>query len=382
MIPFFVVDRPMSLNILKTSFVARAGLKIGLLTHALVSDNFLEQFARFPCVNNGDCWLKKHGSCQSDELKSGQLCELGRRMNRNVVRICDYGIFEQRSRSVSYHRLFELYESARADYGVMQDVLGDARKTVASARKAILEYRKKRRRFKLVLVAQGKTIEEYLWCFNQLRKMGGTHIAVGGLLRRRQRSARYLYVSSNGTLEHVLREIRNKFDPKWLFVLGVYHPDRHRILLKNQIYGSDYKGWIFQYEHRRDLLQRLHERLSVFEKSFISNRSLARARAKRDHLAKIEQRERSNYVRTKNDSEHNTALKASIRRKLKRVELQLAGADQLLLGIRLRLAESNGLPKTYLGGVQRFSVAIKRDDQTIRVSGVHRYLEQNVYNQC
>jgi hypothetical protein len=382
MIPFFVVDRPMSLNILKTSFVTHPKLKFGLLTHALVSANFLEQFARFPCMNNGECWLKSHPTCESPNLREKQLCKLGKRMNKSIVRVCDYGIFEKGSRTISYHKLFEMYEIAKADYGVMQDILGDAKGTVVSARKAMREYKKKKRRFKLVLVAQGKTVDEYLWCFDQLRRLGGNHIAVGGLLRKRPRSARYLYVSSNGTLEHVLKEIRKEFNPKWLFVLGVYHPDRHRTLVRNDIYGSDYKGWIFQYEHRRELLQRLHEQLALLEKAHVPNKSLARARARRDRLARIEQRERSNYVRTKNDSKHNSILKAAIRRRLKKVQLQLASIDKSLLQIRLRLAERNGLPKRYPKEVQRFAAAIKRDEQTTRVSGVHRYLEHNVYNQC
>jgi hypothetical protein len=303
-------------------------------------------------------------------------------MNKSVVRVCDYGIFESESRAISYQKLFELYETAKADYGVMQDILGDAKATVASARKAMSEYRKKKRKFKLVLVAQGKTVEEYLWCFSQLRRLGGDHIAVGGLLRKRPRSARYLYLSSNETLEQVLREIRKAFDPKWLFVLGVYHPDRHRILAKNQIYGSDYKGWIFQYEHRREVLQRLHERLTVLEASLVSNGSLALVRTQRDRLARIEQRERSIYIRTRNDSKPNSVLKAAIRRRLKKVQSQLATADDALLQVRLSLADRNGLPKIYVKIIQRFNAAFNRDDQAIRVSGVHRYLEQNIYNQC
>src|ERR1700732_509792 len=157
--------------------------------------------------------------------------------------------------------------------------------------------------------------------------MGGQYIAIGGLLRRRLRSARYLYVASNEVLQRVLQAVRKKYDPRWLFVLGAYHPSRHQILGSNGVYGSDYKGWIFQYEHRRELLQRLHEKLSELEDAHMYDRVLEKIKNTRNALAKRECLERSKYVRTRNNSTKNSVLKAASRKKLRRLQAHLLETD-------------------------------------------------------
>ena len=48
MIPFFAVDRPVSLEILKGLFFKYPNLHFGLMTHANVSMNFTKIFSRFP----------------------------------------------------------------------------------------------------------------------------------------------------------------------------------------------------------------------------------------------------------------------------------------------------------------------------------------------
>lgn len=48
LILFFVVDRPAGLEVLKGIFVECPHLQFGLMTHANISDNFLEIFKAFP----------------------------------------------------------------------------------------------------------------------------------------------------------------------------------------------------------------------------------------------------------------------------------------------------------------------------------------------
>jgi hypothetical protein len=380
-IPFFVVDRPMSLNILKTSFVDFPDTTFGLMTHAHVTENFLKLFRNFPCESGGNCWLKSQRECctRSSENK-GESCSLGKRVNLRLVRMCDYGIFEKHGKKLSYEKLFDRYETVGANYGVMKDVFGDAKATIASAREAVREYKKKSRKFRLVLVAQGKTVSEYVWCYERLRSLGEKHIAIGGLLRRRPRSARYLYVSSDETLDQVLGAIRERFDPDWIFVLGVYHPSRHEILEGHGVYGSDYKGWIFNYEHRRSVLQRLHTKLSFLEGSRSVAQSFQGARTLRDRLASREERIRSEYVRARHGSEESSARKAASRKELMKIQGKLASADQHLLVLRQSFASKDGLPASYHTTLARFSRALRRSEQSMRVASVHKYLEKKVYN--
>lgn len=379
MIPFFVVDRPMSLNILKTSFVDFPQESFGLMTHAHVTENFLKQFRDFPCVGEGACWLRKRHSCSTNTDCLPGKCGLGSRIRQRIVKMCDYGIFEKEGKTLSYDKLFDRYDAVGANYGVMKDIFGDARATLASARRAVKAYAKKRRPFRLVLVAQGKTVEDYVWCYERLMKLGQSHIAIGGLLRRRPRSARYLYVGSNEILEQVLKAVRKQFNPRWLFVLGVYHPGRHDLLERYGVYGSDYKGWIFNYEHRRSKLRRLHQKLSQIEVSRHVKNALRKARSLRNRLAKIEEDTRSDYVRTRHDSEKNSVRKAAHSRKLVRAQERLMLADQQLFQIRRDFASRDGLPSTYHSTLGSFSRALSQTDQAVRVASVHSYLEKEVY---
>jgi hypothetical protein len=296
--------------------------------------------------------------------------------------MCDYGIFEVGSKNLSYRQLFDVYEQARADFGIMQDFLCDSKRTLVSAARAVEEYDRKPRAFRLVLVAQGKSVQEYVRCYEGLNAMGAEYIAIGGLLRKRPRSARYMYVSSEAELAAVLEAIRSQFRPKWLFVLGAYHPSRHALLQSHGVYGSDYKGWIFQYEHRRDMLSRLHERLKKIESSIsVPDDALSYNVATRDMIAETARVERLLYIRTRNTSEDNSRRKAVTRRRLIRLQGRLSDADQSLVEARMTLAAKNGLPSTYKRTLARFASVFKSDDQSVRVRGVHKYLEQHVYSQ-
>ena len=184
------------------------------------------------------------------------LCSKGQVLRRNIIKMGDSGIFAGGER-LPYEELFERYENMNVDYGVMVDYFLDPLRTHESAREAVRVFSARKYHFQLVLVAQGGNTDEYVDSYRELKRLGDYPIAVGGMLRRKMNSARYIHLSQEGLLNDVLSTIRATFDPDWLFVLGVYHHKRHGILSKHKVTGADYKGWIFNYEHRRDLLSRV-----------------------------------------------------------------------------------------------------------------------------
>jgi hypothetical protein len=163
----------------------------------------------------------------------------------------DSGIFGKDGCQMSYPELFDAYDAMGADYGIMIDVYRNPGATLSSAAEAINEYRRAPRRFHLVGVAQGRTPSQYLRCYEKLINLGFQYIAIGGLLERRQNTVRYVYVRGKPFLETVLSKVRATFDPDWLFALGVFHPKRIPLFQQYRVWGSDFKGWIFNYVKRQ-----------------------------------------------------------------------------------------------------------------------------------
>lgn len=222
MVPFFVVDRPISLEIIKGVRIP-SNQKIGLMAHANTTKNFRSAFRNFP--------------------------------SEQTIKMCDSAIFHPKRDKNTYLNLFDKYQEMQADYGVIIDVLRDPVKTVKSAQDALNVYNSSTNySFKLVAVAQGNTIEEFLDCYAELKTLGYEHIAVGGLLHKRERSARYMSVKDEDLLIDVLTNIRNQFQPNWLFVLGCLSPSRFDLFKSLNVWG-DYKGWIFEYKKRDDAIK-------------------------------------------------------------------------------------------------------------------------------
>lgn len=243
--PFFVADRQASLRIL-AGLNLPEGKRIGIMTHANVFRPFKSHVRTFPCFDPYNCGVVD-GPCPYGN--SIERCPRGRRLRESTVLICDSGVFQRRGCKIpSYHSLFGEYEAMGADYGIIMDVLKDKDATLRAAQEAISTYREGSWSFKLIGVAQGNTVEEYLDCYRALKAIGYDYIAVGGMLKRKEKSARYVHVRNELLLQEILSEIR-KIDPSgWLFALGCYSPQRHSFLLEHGIYGADYKGWIFQYQ--------------------------------------------------------------------------------------------------------------------------------------
>jgi hypothetical protein len=233
MIPFFVVDRPVSLEILKGFFAESLNLSFGILTHAFTSPNFRKRFRNFPFETP----LKY--------VKVDDLGKVDRKLSKNILKFADSGIFLQKE--VSYRELFQIYEELSADYGVIVDHLYDREKTLQSAERALSVYEKGNWSFRLVGVAQGKTVEDYLVCYEGLKKLGYKYIALGGLLRRNGKS-NYVRLSCEEFLRELLSSVVKEFSPEWIFTFGIYSPKRHSLLESFGVWGADYKGWLFEYE--------------------------------------------------------------------------------------------------------------------------------------
>ncbi len=92
--------------------------------------------------------------------------------------------------------------------------------TLESACQAMVAYPPYRERFSLVGVAQGETVEDYLGCYQALKAMGFRFIAIGGLLRKVQGTARYTRVSRESSLWEVIGALRVTYPEDWLFALG------------------------------------------------------------------------------------------------------------------------------------------------------------------
>ncbi|MDJ0531439.1 MAG: hypothetical protein QNJ70_02915 [Xenococcaceae cyanobacterium MO_207.B15] len=254
MIPFFVADRPMSLRILKgLNLKDYPGVKIGIMAHANTSDNFQRAFRDYPCEDLKRCDAIGGKPCLYKDKSDTERYECAHRklIVKRTVKMCDSGVFTKEGAMLSYEELFAAYDRMNVDYGIMIDVLHDAPATIESAKEAKKAYKPYQDKFKLVVVAQGKTEEEYLDCYSKLQHQGFENIAIGGLLVRNQNTVRYVKVGSNELLFNILERVKEDYSPDWLFALGCLNPNRVEHLNKLNVW-ADYKGWIFKYKKRND----------------------------------------------------------------------------------------------------------------------------------
>lgn len=266
--PFCVADRPMSLRILRGVTIDTQRGNLGIMIHANTSKEFQRLFAEYP-LERGICPYHR----QRHERRQ---CPRVYAVRRKTIKMCDSGVFNKGGANLDYTELFQAYERSGTHYGIILDHLRNPKKTIASAKRAMSEYRRQPRKFKLVGVAQGRTVDEYVRCYQSLRRLGYRHIAIGGLLNRRKNTARYVYVRG-GRLFKILEALRERYPRDWMFALGCYHPRRHEDFEQFGIFGSDYKGWIFNYEARNELgigrarLSRIHQVRGFLERHVYSD---------------------------------------------------------------------------------------------------------------
>lgn len=237
----------MSLRLIKNLRIRDyPGIQIGIMAHANTTKNFQEAYAAYPCENKEFC--DAHGG-PCPHPNNEDACEIREYILAHTVKLCDSGIFTREGATLDYAELFGLYRRMGVQYGIMIDVFCDAEATLASARVGLQAYAGYENDFRLVGVAQGKDLDEYVNCYRQLRQMGYEHVAIGGLLRRRANTVRFPYVEDESLLKRVLTTIRSEYPEDWLFALGCLNEDRLWFLEGLNVW-ADSKGWIFQYEKR------------------------------------------------------------------------------------------------------------------------------------
>lgn len=137
MIPFFVVDRPMSLTLVRNYFTIHNEIQIGLTSNAQTTNNFKELFARFP-HNFKETRLTPDCDPRYDKTNThAESC------NNSVIKLVDSGIFQTAAERGNYTQIFESYENMQANFGIMIDFLRDKEATIESAKKAIELYSKR-----------------------------------------------------------------------------------------------------------------------------------------------------------------------------------------------------------------------------------------------
>lgn len=209
MIPVLVLDRPVSLRILEQ--IKDYNGKFGILAHTYTSDNFKKKFAAFELTD---------------------------------FKIGDSGIYQKDS--MCYDDLFEEYEKMKVKYGMIKDYYRDPKRTLESAYLAKKMYDKGNYSFELMGVAQGNTVAEYVRSYDEQRVLFD-RVAIGGLLDKVENHVRLVKVKSDIFLANVLHAVRLLHPNDHLFPLGVFNMKRIRMFEQENVWASDYKGWIFRY---------------------------------------------------------------------------------------------------------------------------------------
>ncbi|MHB1492662.1 MAG: DUF6884 domain-containing protein [Thermoplasmataceae archaeon] len=213
LIPLFVADRPVSLEILK-GLEDHSG-KFGILSHAFTTENFKIKFREFQ--------LAKY-------------------------KIGDSGIYQ--GKEISYSELFNEYVKMGVTHGIIKDYYRDPIKTLESAKQAMDFYNASelQKKFELIGVAQGNSVEEYLQSYEYQKNLGYKIIAVGGLLSKIEKHVRMVKVLKEEFMTNLLRTLRSKYPTDMIFPLGIFSRSRISLFKELNIWATDYKGWIFRYD--------------------------------------------------------------------------------------------------------------------------------------
>ena len=221
--PIFVADRPVSLRILEG--LNKYDGEFGILAHAYTTENFKYKFREF---------------------------------NQSKFKIGDSGIYQ--GKDMPYPILFAQYIRMGVTHGIIKDSYRNSEKTLESAIKALEIYRQLnlKNQFKLVGVAQGNSISEYIRSYEQQRNLGYSMVAIGGLLSKIEKHKRMVKVKKEEFLTKLVRSIRSSYPDDEIFLLGAFNRARIGLFKELNIWGADYKGWIFRYN--KDQSHQKHDR--------------------------------------------------------------------------------------------------------------------------
>ena len=225
--PIFVADRPASLRILEGLDTFQGDF--GILSHAFTSDNFKQKFKEFTLAK----W-----------------------------KIGDSGIYQ--GKEIPYDELYKEYLKMGVTHGIIKDYYRNPKKTLESAKMAMNAYESQnfKGKFILVGVAQGNTLDEYLKNYDAQRKMGYPMVAIGGLLTKVEKHKRMVKVKKEEFLTKLVRTIRQNYFEDEIFLLGAFSRSRIGLFKELNIWGADYKGWIFRYD-----MQQSHELRDRFQQT-------------------------------------------------------------------------------------------------------------------
>jgi hypothetical protein len=339
-------------------------IKVGVMTHALTSKNFSLLFNNYPY--NIELRYEDARFLDNEDL-----------LAKNLMKIADSGVFTRNGCTINYNELFERYNQLGVEFGVIIDAIKDPNETIRSAMKGLRIYRKNKDKyqFKLIAVSQGKTLDEYLKCYEKLEQQF-EYVAVGGLLKKRENSARYVRVQNEQFMYDVLTAIKKDYSPDWLFPLGCYHPSRHKKFEEIGVWGSDYKGWIFNYISKIDSLKNLNGNLTPFDSSNGFTKGFKKL------LKHTEELER-NLVNLRKEwrEEREPATKRKLRIKNNQKKTELEKTYAALSKERQIITKSNHLPADYKEDLNNFERIVAVAEQEWRFRQVRAYIEENVYAQ-
>jgi hypothetical protein len=363
-IPFFVADRPASLMILKGVLLKYPMIKVGIMTHAFTSKNLWANFNDFPY---------KVPLLYEDAV----LCKNEDVLHKSLIKMTDSGIFSKKGCGIDYAELFDRYSEMGTDFGIMIDVLRDSKATIKSAEKALKIYEKNKHKynFNIIAVAQGNTLDEYLECYKKLSH-NFKFIAVGGLLKKRENSARYVTVRDEEFLFTVLNSIEKEFKPEWLFALGCYHPSRHKRFEEIGIWGSDYKGWIFNYQQKRKIVREISNTLSKAECENGLGREMSKLEKEVKKLESDLCREETKWRAMREDR-----LKKKSWHKISLLKMELELAHEKLLAKREVISRRDHLSTDYKAKLMALKEIMGKEEQLLRFRQVREYIETRVYGQ-
>lgn len=364
LIPFFVADRPASLLILKGIMLRHPDVKVGIMSHAFTSKNFIQIFNKFPYKL--DLRYEDVHFLDKEDI-----------LAHNLIKIADSGVFTRNGCTIDYKELFARYNRLGVEFGVIIDILKDSNETVQSAMKGLRVYLRNKHKyhFKLIAVAQGKTMDEYLRCYEKLQQRF-EYVAVGGLLKKTKNSARYVRVQDEQFMYDVLTAIKKDFSPEWIFPLGCYHPSRHQKFEERGVWGSDYKGWIFNYISKIDSLKNSNKKLTDFD---LSNGFTNVFKNFLKHTEELETRLVNLRKKWREEKEPSTKRELRIKNDLLKRELEKAYVA--LLKERQHIAKYNHLPADYKEKLSSFERVVAMDEQEWRFRQVRTYIEEKVYAQ-
>jgi len=274
LIPHFVADRPMSLRILSGLDFKRHPVNVGLMVQACTSQNFRNIVSKFPCGDLNYCGVIDGPCPYNGEIKK---CLKGLALKKHFTTIADSGVFTKDGSSLNYPSLFQRYQEMQVKRGIILDVLGNKKRTIESAQIGWEYYDEFEYDFKLVGVVQGKNIKEYMKCYENLLNIGYEEIAIGGLLTKRENTARYAS-SNRDEISRIVKKIKSEWPDKRCFTLGVYNPKRHEFLKEIGVDAADYKGWIFQYKKKYEdplchHVDRIYQTRHFIEQNILSRMS-------------------------------------------------------------------------------------------------------------